>query len=160
MNRNKQALLTMAVAGLIVLTAVGCDDEGNVLTPSPGGGSSNLTVTNSNPADGDGTLTVTGTYVVNFNGSGFDELNLSEMTGSVGHDVTITWDTNTHALHAVQHGWGSGFTQCVMATANPCDVNDVTIDVANHTVTFAGLVLIDDVFGTSATSTLTGTARW
>jgi hypothetical protein len=147
--------------GAIALSAIGCDDDNDVLGPvSPGGSGSSLTSTSSTPADGDGTLTVLGTFTADFGGSGYDELNLSEMVGGVGHDVSILWDTNTHALQAAQHGWGSGFTQCVMGTANPCDPAKVVIDFAGQTVTFTNLVLVDDVFGTPATSTLVGTARW
>src|SRR5882672_7433443 len=88
-----------ALAGAFVLAAAGCHHSNGVLTPS-GGGASNLTVTNAAPPDGNATLTSTGTLVVNNSGTGADELNLSEMTGTVGHDVTLTWDTTTHALRS------------------------------------------------------------
>jgi hypothetical protein len=139
--------------------SIGCNSDDDV-TGNPTGGGSNLTVVNATPSDGDGTITVAGSFIVNNGGTGFDELNFSQMTGSVGHDITITWDTTTHALHSAQHGWGAGFTQCVMGTANACDPSKITIDVSGHTVTFTGLVLVDDTFGTSATSTLTGAGHW
>lgn len=160
MNTTRiRVLATVALAAALGLATVACDSSNNILNP-PGAGGSSLTAKNSTPSDGDATLTVGGTFVVNSGGTGFDELNLSEMVGAVGHDVTITWDTNTHALHSASHGWGSGYTQCVMGTANPCDTARVTIDFAGSSITFTDLVLIDDVFGTAATSTLDGTATW
>ncbi len=149
-----------AVAAALAFSSACSSGANSVLNPPPGGGGSNLTVTNANPSDGNGTVTVTGTLVVNNAGTGFDELNLSQMVGSVGHDVTITWDTTTHAIHSVGHGWGSGYTQCVVGTANPCDSAKITIDFAGHQVAFTNLTLVDDTFGTGATCNLGGTARW
>jgi hypothetical protein len=161
MNEKRNHILrALALVSSIILTGFACDGSDSTLNPPPGGSTSNLTALNSVPSDGDATLTVTGSYTQDAFGTGFDELNLSEVTGSVGHDVTITWNTNTLALNGAQHGWGSGFTQCVVGTANPCDTARVAIDVVAKTVTFNNLVLVDDTFGTSATSTLNGTARW
>jgi hypothetical protein len=158
-------LRAMAVVGAMAFSAIACDDNDDIFTPpgGPGPGSgSNLTVVNSTPADGNATLTVTGTFTPNFGGSGRDELNLSQTTGAVGHDVTILWDTNTHALHSVEHGWGAAvvsITHCVVGTADACDTARVTIDFAGQTVTFNNLALVDTSGGT-AVSTLNGTARW
>ena len=148
-----------AIAVAALTFSVACNSNNDILETPPGG-ASNLTVVNATPADGNGTITVAGSFIANNGGTGSDELNFSQMTGAVGHDITVVWDTNTHALHSASHGWGTGYTQCVMGTANPCDPSKVTIDVAGNTITFTGLVLVDDTFGTSATSTLTGTAHW
>jgi hypothetical protein len=160
-SKRMQAMRATALAVATVLAAAGCDDD-DVLAPPAGGAGSNLTVTNSNPADGNATLTVMGTFLLDAAGTGFDELNLSEMTGTVGHDLTVTWNTNTHAINGVQHGWGSttaSITQCVAGTASPCDPSKVAIDFAGRQVTFTNLVL-PDASGGSATCTLNGTARW
>lgn len=159
---ESNAWMRLCGATIVAVALVGstaCNSTDDVLG-TPGGGASNLTVVDATPADGNGTITVAGTILVDNAGTGFDELNLSQTTGSVGHDVTIVWDTTTHALHSASHGWGTGYTQCVMGTANPCDTSKVAIDFAGTTVTFTGLILVDDTFGTSATSTLTGTAQW
>jgi hypothetical protein len=105
---------------------------------------------------GDGTITDLGTLVVDNGGTGFDELNLSE----TGHDLTIVWDTNTHATHSVSHGWGAGYSQCVEGTATPCDPAKVAIDFAGRSVVFTNLALTDDPFATGSTCTLNGTAIW
>ncbi len=153
----RMCAVAFAVAALGLSVACNSNDDpvGN-----PTGGGSSLTVVSASPSDGDGTITVAGTIVVNNGGSGFDELNFSQLTGATGHDITIVWNTSTHVLHSASHGWGTAYTQCVMGTANACDPSKVTIDFAGNTVTFTGLVLVDDTFGTSATSTLTGTGHW
>jgi hypothetical protein len=145
----------VTVIGLSLGLSIACNNNDDP-TSNPTGGGSTLTVVNATPSDGNGAITVAGTFTLNNGGTGFDELNFSE----TGHDVTIVWDTSTHALHSASHGWGSGYTQCVMGTANPCDTSKVAIDFAGQTVTFTGLVLVDDTFGTSATSTLTGAGHW
>jgi hypothetical protein len=152
-----------AAAGLI-LAAAACNSSNDVTAPpTGGGGSSNLVVSASSPADGDGTLTDSATLTVNAGSTGFDELDLSQTLGAIGHEVVVTWDTNTHAINAVQHFWGngsvtSGITQCLNGT-NTCDPAKVSVDFAGHKVTFSGLVL-DDALGGSTTSTLTGTIVW
>lgn len=164
-------LCGVLIVAVMLVGFTGCEDSNKVFDfpaddanddgdDNNGGGASGLVVSDSLPVDGDGTLTALGTIRVNNGGTGIDELNLSEMTGAVGHDVTVTWDTTTYALNAVSHGWGSGYTQCVNGTANPCDPAKVTIDFAGKKVTFAGLALIDDVFGAGSKSTLTGTMVW
>lgn len=153
-------LLSLLVVALAI-AASGCNDSNNVLTPpgsggGGGGGGTNLVVSNSTPADGDGTITVTGTLTIDANGSGFDELSLSEP----GHDVFITWDTNTHAVNFVQHGWSSGIAQCDDAGANPCDANVINLDFTGKTITFTNLVLPEDPLSTGSMCALNGPAIW
>jgi hypothetical protein len=172
---STKSIRAMAVAACLVALlfgAAGCnnddvfnppddDDNGN----NTNGGSSSLTSTNSTPADGDATFVSTPTYTANAFGTGFDELVVSEVVGSVGHEVIITWDTTTHAINGVQHAWGpaaggptSGFTQCAPG-ANPCDPAKIAINVAGKSVTLTSLALAD-AFGGSSASTLNGTATW
>lgn len=166
-SRWIHGLLALTFLGALVLTTGACnDDDNNVLTPpAGGGGASNLTATSSSPADGNATLTASGNLVVNNAGTGFDELNFSQNVGGVDHEVTITWDTSTHAINSAEHAWGvgttgHGFTQCVAGTANVCDPAKVTVNFAGHTVTFTGQPLTDLYFSTGAVSTLSGTVAW
>jgi hypothetical protein len=144
------------VGAALALIMTGCHSSNDVVTPPAGGGASSVVVSASNPASGDGTITALGTLAVNNGGSGKDELNLSE----TGHDLTVLWDTNTHAIFSIQHGWGAGMAQCVGGGATPCDPAKVAIDFTGHTVTFTALTLPDDPFATGSTCTLNGTAIW
>jgi hypothetical protein len=147
---------------LLLIGAFGCNSNDVTSPPAGGGGSSNLVQSASNPANGDGTLTAAATLAVNSGGTGYDEANISQMLGIVGHDLVVTWDTNTHVLNGVNNGWfdgtSGGNTLC-LASGTPCDPAKVSIDFAAHTVTFTGLVL-PDTFGGTSTSTLTGTMSW
>ncbi len=156
--------MTVAVAiGALIATAA-CHSSNDVTNPpAGGGGASNLVSSGSSPTDGDATMTASATLTVNSGGSGFDELDLSQTVGSVGHEVVVTWDTNTHAINGVQHVWGSGsttsgFTQCAPGSA-ACDPTKVTVDFSGHTVTLTSQVL-PDAFGGSSSSTLSGTIAW
>ena len=144
------------VGAALALTLTGCHGSDNIVNSSGGGGASNVVVSGSNPASGDGNITVLGTILIDNAGTGTDELNLSE----TGHDLTVVWDTTTHAIHSVQHGWGAGMAQCVLGTGTPCDPAKVTIDFAGHKVTFTNLALLDDPFSAGSTCTLNGTAIW
>src|SRR5262245_20978237 len=131
MNARWTRTACYAALSMGLLVAMGCNNSDDPTNPPAGGGASTLTVSGSVPAGGDGDVTAMGALAVDNGGSGFDELNLSE----TGHDVTILWDTNTHALHSVSHGWGAGYAQCVEGTASACDPAKVAIDFAGHTVT-------------------------
>ena len=108
-------------------------------------------------------MTATATIAVNSNGSGFEELDLSETISGMGHEVFVTWNTGTHVINGVQHVWGngttnSGFTQCD-PSGTACDPAKIAIDFTGHTLTLTGLVVNDALGGTSS-STLTGTVAW
>jgi hypothetical protein len=157
----------------LLVAAAGCNDSDDVFEPpdddgnngNNNGGGSSLTSSASIPTDGDGTFSAAGQLTTNNGGSGMDELILSETLGTVGHEIVVTWDTNTHAINGVQHAWGpaaggptSGFTQCAPGP-DACDPAKVSIDFAGRKVTFASLALAD-AFGGSSASTLDGTANW
>jgi hypothetical protein len=157
------ATLTLAVVSAVIACA-GCNGSNDVTAPpTGGGGASNLVQSASTPSDGNGTMTAAATIQVNSGGNGFDEADLSQTVGSAGHEVVVTWNTSTYAINSVQSIWGngsttSGFTQCE-PSSSACDPSKVSVDFANHTVTFTGLVLAD-AFGGTASATLTGTLAW
>ena len=156
MNARWARTVGYGVFSTALLVSLGCNNSNDPTNPPAGGGASALTVSNSVPTGGDGDVTAMGTLTVDSGGTGLDELNLSE----TGHDVTILWDTNTHALHSVSHGWGAGYAQCVEGTATACDPAKVAIDFAGHKVTITALDLTDDPLGGGSTCTLDGDARW
>ena len=157
------------LAGL-ALTLTGCSPSADILPQPTGGGTgggTHLVSSASKPDTGNATLTAGGTLTLDAGGGGFDELALEQMVGDTTHEVAVTWDTTTHALHGASHTWGpeqshgdpgSGFTACLEGFS-PCDPQRVLIDFEGHVVTFQDLVL-PDAFGGDATSTLTGTVGW
>jgi hypothetical protein len=170
MARSARWLLLCALLGV---TAIACSESG--IIPDPSGEPdavddvwpSNLVISESEPPTGDATLIDAATLVIDEGGSGRDELTLTQTVGENAHTVVVTWDTLTHVIVGVSHVWGpgpnhggttSGFTAC-FAGINDCDPAKVTLDMANSRVTLSGLVL-DDVFGGAATSTLTGRIGW
>lgn len=161
-HSKKNAAIVIVAAALIAAAA--CNSSNSPSAPvNPGGGTSNLVVSNATPSDGNSTLTATATIAVNSGGSGFDELDLSETVSGIGHEVFVTWDTNTHAINAVQHAWGngttnSGFTQCD-PSGTACDPAKIVLDFSGHTLTLTSLA-VNDAFGGTSSSTLTGTVAW
>jgi hypothetical protein len=160
-SKGISATVLFAFAVLLV-GSFGCSSDDVTSPPAGGGGTSGVVVSAASPANGNGTLTASATFTQNANNTGYDEANISQSLGGVGHDLTVTWDTTTHAINAVNEGWFDGTTggnTLCLAGTNPCDPTKVTVDFANHKVTFTGLVL-PDAFGGTTTSTLTGTMVW
>ena len=162
-NSWKPAGMAMVIA-VLAMGTLSCSNDDPVNTPPPGG-SSSLVASASSPADGDATVTDTGSLIVNNGGTGTDELNFSEVIGATGHEITIVWDTTTHAVNSVQYAWGpaaggpsSGFTQCD-ALGTPCDPAKVSVDFTGTKITFTNLTL-PDAFGGTSVSTLNGIGRW
>ena len=164
MNTKGISVIVVSTFVALLIGAAGCNSGNDVTAPpAGGGGTSTLVQSASTPADGDGTLTATATIQVNAGSTGFDEVDLSQTLGSMGHEVVVTWDTSTHVINSVQCIWGngtvtSGFTQCEPSSA-ACDASKIAVDFGGQKVTFTGLVLADAFGGTSA-ATLTGTMVW
>ena len=161
---NAKGTLWIVVAAFVglLIGSFGCSDSDVTQPPAGGGGASNLVQSASNPANGDCTLTQSATLTVNAGNSGYDEANISTTIGAVGHDFTVTWDTGTHVINGVNSGWFDGATggnTWCLASGTPCDPAKVTVDFANHKVTFTGLVL-PDAFGGTSTATINGTMSW
>lgn len=163
MNTKGISAIVVPAFVALLIGASGCNGGNDVTAPpTGGGGTSGVVISAANPANGNGTLTDSATLSVDAGGTHLDEANISQSLGIVGHDLTVTWDTNTHAIHAVNEGWfdgTTGGTTLCLAGANPCDPTKVTVDFVNHKVTFTGLVL-PDTFGGTATATLNGTMVW
>src|SRR5437016_3344457 len=88
-------IVATALAAALALGSLACSNNAT----SPGGGSTNLIISAASPADGNATLTAVGTLIVNNGSTGFDELDLSQTIGTVGHEVVVTWSTSGHVLN-------------------------------------------------------------
>lgn len=161
----KQARLAALAALAVSVLATGCPD--NVTTP-PGSANSSLTVSNADPTDGNGALDPSTATIAHYTNEGVEDLDkvtLSayDTTGTIAHEIEISWLPATTEVKLFQHFWGpvggatSGQTRCAAGTANVCA--SVSVDQLAKTLTCNGVVLLD-VSGGSATSTVTGTVRW
>jgi hypothetical protein len=110
MNSKGISATVLFAFAVLLIGANGCSNDDVTNPPSGGGGTSGVVVSAANPANGNGTLTSSATYTQNAGSSGYDEANISQSLGSVGHDFTVTWDTTTHVINGVNEGWFDGTT--------------------------------------------------
>lgn len=155
--------VVIAVVGL----GIACDD--GVMTP-PNDSEASVTVSNANPADGNGTLDTDTAIVRIFAGVGVQDLHKVtisgyDTSGAIAHELEILWLPATAEIQLCQHFWTptggatSGSTRCASGTANACDPATISVNTAQKTISLNG-ILLQDVFGGDATSTLTGTVVW